>query len=77
MPPWFPLQFKVGNRQRTRIPVTPRVLEALKNIVSADSPGEEYAEDFQVAGLREFFEFGLNSGRFVELVILDSAFGRE
>ncbi len=77
MPPWFPLQFKVGNRQRTRMPVTPRVLDALQNIVSADSPAAEYREDFQVAGLREFFEFGLSSGRFVELVILDSTFGKD
>lgn len=76
MAPWLPQQFYVDGQPKSRVSVTPVVLEALRRIAKAESPEQEFEEYFKVANLREFFEFGLKGGSFLELIILDAANSR-
>lgn len=76
MAPWLPQQFYVDGQPKSRISVTPAVLGALKRITKAESPEREFEEDFKIANLRNFFEFGLKNGSYSELIILDSTNSR-
>jgi hypothetical protein len=72
MPPWSPLAFKEIGSLRGRLRITPEILRALENIVSATSPEYEYEEDMRVGDIREFLAFGLEHHSNTELIILDA-----
>ncbi len=75
MPPWSPLAFKESGALRNRLRITPEILQALENIVSATSPEYEYEEDMRVGDIRAFLAFGLENYSNTELIILDSQKG--
>lgn len=72
LPPRYPHKFVNDHSQSSsRLPVTPKVLTALKNLTSARNSNEEYEEDLAIGGLRNFFERGLELGSHAELFLLD------